>query len=99
MSASAIGGPLSTIEVSGACSTPYCPVFDDAGACGKYQVYLTQAGTCHITGFTADGRQASADVAVMVAGRAGCCGTPLRAEHDVILEFPVSSTLDGAAGG
>jgi hypothetical protein len=58
-----------------ACRNPaHCDQSGDGGGCTQYDVLFTGAGSCHLTATAADGRQVSADLAVVVTSAGGCCG-------------------------
>jgi hypothetical protein len=68
--------PMTTLDVSGdGCGATACvsAAPDAGGACHEFTVKLVQAGSCHLTGTAADGRQSSTDVTVGVR-RTDCCG-------------------------
>jgi hypothetical protein len=87
--------PVVQLSVSGVgCqSVPTCVSPADGGGsgCAAYSVGLTQAGACHITATTADGRQATADLTVRVVPNS-CCG-------DLTADPPGPVTLTFAPAG
>lgn len=58
----------------------YCVEEGDGGGCTAYDLYFTNAGSCHLTATAADGRQESADVTASVLYKNTCCGTAFGAD-------------------
>jgi hypothetical protein len=69
----ALDTPVADFQVEGdGCGAFECDYFSGS-LCRDYKVRLVKVGSCHLTGTTSDGRQASTDVTVTLL-KTNCCG-------------------------